>query len=62
MTTNVGRPCFKCKVGFYLEIKTQSPRTLNCYNCKHPLLYIENDNTILRCRSLQPISNSGGES
>ena len=43
MILNFGKPCFKCKVGFYLEIKQKTPRIVTCYNCKDTLLYVEED-------------------
>ena len=39
MIVNLGKPCEKCKVGFYLEIDIKSPKEVACYNCKHSLPY-----------------------
>lgn len=36
---NIGRPCYKCDVGFYLEKEVQNPRVVSCYNCNHTLSY-----------------------
>ena len=46
MILNFGKPCSKCGVGFYLEIKQETPRIVTCYNCEDTLPYVQEDSDL----------------